>query len=226
MHLLKNYITPKKLTGFVFILLGFVFILLIKPLENLWQSDNSIIKFLIEVRNANIKIGSPVVLPGLNFKNIHLLFFNIGLAIIIFSNEKYEDERVDKIRNYTAKVMFRVVLVTLILITAFFKNPNVFLATLYFQTLYIVLFRVCLYRDSALVYLDHNVVKKYFEKNPKQFYKYSLPAMFSIGILGAIAGYFQVINMFDGMIICSVIYNFALIIFWHWKSESFISKQL
>jgi len=219
---IKNYLTPAKLKGLILILIGLCLLVFINQLELLFRNENSVLSFLTNFRKTLIKIKNPAALQGLSLLNIPWLFFNIGFAVLIFSKEKHEDERVERIRNYAAKATFRFAVVTLLLLALFLQAPNIFLIALYIQAYYIILFKLCLYRDSALVYIDHDKVREHLKKNSKAFNTVMMIMLASASIVGGISAYFAANDFMICFLVTGAVYNFGLTIFWHWKSTSFI----
>jgi uncharacterized membrane protein len=94
------------------------------------------------------------MLPGLTLNKIVLFILNLGLLTIIGTPLKIEDERVEKIRNFAMKqtfIMGTVSAAGLGLLMSGNFSPLIY--TLAVQCYYLLLFELCLYRDSRIVYL-------------------------------------------------------------------------
>lgn len=112
-------------------------------------------------------------------ENITGLLLNLGLFLIAFGKEKYEDERIEKIKSHALKNTFYFfILMVMLMGVHSTKNYNLLPILAIIQIYYIILMRVCLYRDSLVVYLeDLNADER------DEFFKNSRPKL-TLSVLG------------------------------------------
>ncbi|SFD88790.1 hypothetical protein SAMN05518672_103708 [Chitinophaga sp. CF118] len=107
---------------------------------------------------------------GMTLNKILLFLLNWGIAPIIFGQTKNEDERIERIKNYVSKHTLRTMVILACLMGLIMKDsPNLLIFTLIMQGYYLLLFRLCLYRDSQIVYLNEEQLAVYGKKNFKTF---------------------------------------------------------
>lgn len=108
---------------------------------------------------------STQVLEGLTAARVILILINVGLSFLVFSQEKNEDERVDKIRNYSTRHSFGFFI--LISVVSAIEQPDIEVlgVSMIVLVYYFLLFRLCLYRDSTVIYLNGEQLKEYGKKN-------------------------------------------------------------
>ncbi len=154
-------------------------------------------------------------------RNLVLLALNIGLMNIIKAEVKNLDERGTVIQNYAAKWTFRFAVVFALMMGLLLNtNSNLLIYATVVQGYYLILFKVCMYRDSALVYMDEAQLKVFNKKMKKFFCAFQ----YSQGIIcGGIVGYLGVAqHNSDAYILFLLIYpgicSLALVIYIHWKS--------
>jgi len=158
---------------------------------------------------------------NISVRNLVLFALNIGMAIIIKAEEKNTDERGVVIQNYSAKWTFRfavffAVMMGLIINT----NWSFLIYAAVVQAYYLILFKVCMYRDSALVYMDEAQIEIYSKKIIKNF---RITFFSQLIITSGIASYFSTfqhnagaynLSLLIGLAICILTYT----IYTHWKS--------
>ncbi len=156
--------------------------------------------------------------------NFCLLLINIGLTIIVNSKEAYEDERTERIRNHCFKFSFRNAFAVLMLLGIAGISANLLIVVLFLLCYYCLLFRLCLYRDSALVYLNDDDQKRHFEKSSKEHIKIILVQS---AVLGLIGGAITIYKPGEWLIPCilaggfvGILWSFVL----HWKSDAIKSE--
>jgi uncharacterized membrane protein len=107
---------------------------------------------------------------GLTLNKILLFLMNWGIAPIVFSQVKNEDERIERIKNYASGHTLRTMVLLACLMGLIMKDsPSLLIFMLIMQGYYILLFRLCLYRDSEIVYLNEDQLAVYGKKNLKNF---------------------------------------------------------
>ena len=120
---------------------------------------------------------------NLTISKIVLAFLNASLAYIRLEPLQSEDERVDKIRNYVSRHVLGFGIGLGIIGGIFMKaNFSVLIYTAILQGYYILLFQLCLYRDSAIIYMTKEEVKAYNLIVEKKFKSYTSIACVLIGI--------------------------------------------
>jgi len=215
----KLHLTKNKVSGITLIIMGaaiMVFFQFIPPSE--FVSDNpqqgisfdGFLRYLINMPFSSIDFS--------------LLIINIGLNVIIFSKEFYEDERIEKIRNYCFKQAFKQFLVTFILLGLIIININLLIAVFVIQIYYYFLFRLCIYRDSAIVYASEGDLQKFLKDNKKIY----LIILYTQGIVAGIIGGFWSVYKPDSYMFLSLMTGCIIgtiqIIGIHWKSDSLTNK--
>lgn len=154
-------------------------------------------------------------------RNLVLLALNIGTAIIIKAEGKNIDERGIVIQNYASKATLRFAVgFALIMGLLIETNSNLLIYAAIVQGYYLILFKVCMYRDSALVYMNEAQLIVY-RKKMKTFF---LVFLYSQGIIsGGIGGYLAVAqHNTSAYVLFLLIFPFtcslAQTIYMHWKS--------
>lgn len=204
-------LTKAQLNGLIVSFTGLILLILFQlikfPLDILPSND-----FLHQIQTSN-----PFTLV-----NVSLLLINIGLVIIVNSKEAYEDERTERIRNHCFKYSFRNAFAFLILLGIAGIHLNLLVVVLFLLCYYCLLFRLCLYRDSALVYLNDDDQKKHQQKDSRKNIKSFVIFGCVIGLIAGLATafFYKTGETFrTGMIIggaCSLLWTFMT----HWKSEA------
>lgn len=177
---------------------------------NRWEVDFSTFwRHVILLNATNITV-----------RNLVLLALNIGIAIIIKAGVKNIDERGEAVKTYVSKHTLRFAVVFAVMM-GLLVNTNscllIYLAVV--QGYYLILFKVCMYRDSMVMYMDETQLKA----NKKIMGKVFLIILFSQSlILGGLGGYLAVQHNSDAFIlfilICPGICSLAQVISLHWKS--------
>ena len=159
---------------------------------------------------------------AMNFsiKDFLLFLINIGLSIIVFNKENYEDERIERIRSYCFKYSFRFAVVMFMSIGLFMNHFNILLTVVMVQLYYYLLFRLCIYRDSGLVYADVEEQKEYALRNHKKYSRFLFIWSLIIGglsgmTMGLYPEFYGSLLVISGCVF-GVIGTVAL----HWKSEA------
>ncbi|WP_147238765.1 hypothetical protein [Mucilaginibacter hurinus] len=81
-----------------------------------------------------------------------------------------EDERVERMRNYAFKYAFRLAVMGAISIGFFLPTKlNMLVYAIIIQGYYILLFRLCLYRDSKIVYKSEDAWRHHIDRSTKRF---------------------------------------------------------
>jgi uncharacterized membrane protein len=133
-----------------------------------WLKD--IIYHLLQGISFGHSIITIIGSMGLTLNKVLLFFMNWGIIPFIFSHVKNEDERIEKIRNYASKHTLRTMVMLACLVGLIMKDtPNLLIFTLFMQAYYLLLFRLCLYRDSRILYLNEEQMTIYSKNNAKQF---------------------------------------------------------
>lgn len=115
------------------------------------------------------------LLPGLTLNKVVLFILDFSLWAIIVTPLKIEDERVEKIRNYAIKQTFYMGLMSAIGLGVLMSgNFNPLIYVLVVQCYYLLLFELCLYRDSRIVYLTPAEQQAKAKKNKKKFMIYTI----------------------------------------------------
>lgn len=158
---------------------------------------------------------------NITVRNLALLALNIGTAVIIKASVKNIDERGAAIKNYVSKHTVRFAIGFALMMGVLLKpNANLLIYAAIVQAYYLILFKVCMYRDPAIVYMDEAQLKIYNKKMAKYF----LIVLYSQSIiLGGIGGYLVAVQHNTGafilfLLICPFICSLAQVIYSHWKS--------
>jgi len=133
------------------------------------------------------------LLPGLSLSKLVLLVLDFSLWGIIVTPLKMEDERVEKIRSFAIKQTFFMGLISVmgfgVLMNGNF-NPLIYVLTI--ECYYLLLFELCLYRDSRIVYLTLAEQQAKAKKNKKKFMIYIIVQSIFLPVIGfAIAHYYH-----------------------------------
>jgi hypothetical protein len=157
---------------------------------------------------------------NITVRNLVLCALNIGTAIVIKADEKNIDERGAAIKNYVSKhTLWFTAGFALIMGLSLKTNSSLLIYAAIVQGYYLILFKVCMYRDSALVYMDDAQAKIFSKKMAKFF---PIVGFIQAIILAGLVRYSITQHNPDPLIlfilISSVIYSMAQVIYIHWKS--------
>jgi len=99
---------------------------------------------------------------GLTVNKFVLFLLNLSMFISIISPLKNEDERVEKIKNYVFIHTFIGALGVGIMLGLFLKiDTSLLMYIALTLAYYILIFHICLYRDSSIVYMSKEELKVY-----------------------------------------------------------------
>lgn len=153
---------PYKKTGRVIFIVALVMLLFNHTLEGFIYN-------LLPHTSKQPSIIGVIQSLGLTLIKILLFLMNFAIVFTVFSPIKNEDERIEKIRNYAFRQTFRMIVATALGMGLIIKhNPDLLFLTLIMQGYYLLLFHLCLYRDSAILYLDEEQLQVYGKKMRKQ----------------------------------------------------------
>lgn len=108
---------------------------------------------------------------GLSVNKFLLLLMNFGMVFTVFSPLKGEDERIEKIRSFVYQLVFRMIVIMALTTGLLLKeNPSILLISLVMQLYYLILFRISIYRDASIVYLNEEQLVENGKKTKKSLY--------------------------------------------------------
>ena len=165
------------------------------------------------------------VLQTLNARSSHIPnagwgLLNIGLSVLIHSKEPREDERVEKIRNHSLSFTFRVMLFVALIMGFVLDQINLLLILATIQIYYIMLFRLCLFRDSAVVFANRSGKEEYVNKHPGKIRPIVYAASILPMIFGRVLFKLNTEEFASYLAFITISQCVIMTIAFHWKSDS------
>jgi len=156
---------------------------------------------------------------GLTVNKLTLFLLNASMFISIVSPLKNEDERLQKIKNYVFIHTFIAALGMGIVLGLIMKtSTGLLIYTTITQAYYILIFQICLYRDSLMVYMDKEQLKTYNLEINKRF----KTAFVYTGLSAVIMNILILNNRFDLTAIaiagCSFLFFLIRSVYMHWQN--------
>ena len=126
--------------------------------------------------------GVADVIVGLSLHKIVLFLLDLGMMVIIIVPLKNEDERIEKIRNYTLKTTFRLTLLMAICIGVLMDiSFGLLIYIAIVEAYYLLLFELCILRDSSIVYMTDEQLVIFDRVTMKHF---KLFTYIQVGLMG------------------------------------------
>ncbi len=157
------------------------------------------------------------IATGLTLNKLVLYILNVSMLIIIFSPESGEDERIETIRNYVIIHTFIAAIpMSVILLGLLMKATSLLVFTGIVLAYYIIIFNICLYRDSAIIYMNTQQ-KTIFYKEANKRMKFSYLFLPTIAIIGITISKHQY-QLFPILIIGMAYLSFLIkSVYMHWQ---------
>jgi hypothetical protein len=156
---------------------------------------------------------------GLTVNKLVLFLLNVSLFISILAPLQNEDERLEKIKNYGFIHTFIMALVMGLIMGLFLQaNTSLLIYTAVVQVYYLLIFHICLYRDSAMIYMNKKEMIAYGLRINKRFKINYIQGAFWGIIIGVLSFNHRDDLVITGIFMVTGIFYLIKMIYMHWQN--------